>query len=315
MANLYKYMSADVADVLLVDDNNFSIKFSHLHEYNDPYEFFLTISYQRSAQELAFYNEMISMIQKQPVSCFSKSPINIPMWAHYANNSAGFVIEIDEEKLMSHISSIGFENVSSINDVQYYDTPSEEIEQYVQRAYHICKPRYIAYLQRLIRISAYLRKKTCWNYELERRLILSDDALIKPNDKLMILAVPLNCIKSIIIGPKADSELKNKLTKVSKLAQCKIYQMIIGKSTSMPYLIDDKNKTLIFNGFAIKKQKSSCKKCFEPVSPEQKICSWCSITQKERNDAAYRNSFRMLDRAGILESYLKNHGGIIRKTP
>lgn len=54
MANLYKYMSADIADVLLVNDNQFSIKFSHLHEYNDPYEFFLTIDYQRPAQELAF---------------------------------------------------------------------------------------------------------------------------------------------------------------------------------------------------------------------------------------------------------------------
>lgn len=43
MANLYKFMGADIVDKLMMDEKHIGIKFSHLHEYNDPYEFFLQL--------------------------------------------------------------------------------------------------------------------------------------------------------------------------------------------------------------------------------------------------------------------------------
>ena len=313
MANLYKYMSADIADVLLMNDNQFSIKFSHLHEYNDPYEFFLTIDYQRPAQELAFYNEMIGMVLQQPVSCFSKSPVNIPMWAHYANNSTGFVLEVDEDKFQAYISDSGFADITSIQDIEYRDIPFEGMEGILQRAYQICKPRYIGFLQQYIRTSAYLLKKTCWSYEQERRVILDEKALNKISEKLMILPIPLDCIKSIIIGAKADDSLTDKLTEISRLAQCQCYQIIIGRSTTNPYLINDRNNTFCFDGSEITEQDNSCHKCFEPVNPGQKVCAWCAITDDDRVEAAHRNSFRMLDRMGALEGYLERFEQIGRK--
>lgn len=313
MANLYKYMSADIADVLLVNDNQFSIKFSHLHEYNDPYEFFLTIDYQRPAQELAFYNEMIGMVLQQPVSCFSKSPVNIPMWAHYANNSTGFVLEIDEDKLDAYIAEAGFYDLFSINDITYRDTPLEGIEETLQRAYHLCKPRYIGFLQRYIRSSAYLLKKSCWSYELERRIVIDKRVLTKINDNLMILSIPLNCIKSMVIGSKADDSLISKLTEISMVAHCKIYQMIIGRSTTNPYLINERNITFCFDDSEITEQDNSCHQCFEPVDSGQKVCAWCAITDDDRVAAAHRNSFRMLDRMGTLEGYLERFDQIGRK--
>ncbi|WP_370561013.1 DUF2971 domain-containing protein [Edwardsiella tarda] len=305
MANLYKYMSPTIANVLLVDDSNFSIKFSQLNEYNDPYEFFLTIDYRRPPRELAFYNEMIGMVLKQPTTCFSKRPEIIPMWAHYANNSTGFVIEIDEEKLQAHISTIGVDDINSICDINYRDTPKEGMEQHLQRAYQICKPRYIAFLQQHIRYSAYLLKKTCWSYEQERRLIINEDALTKINENLMILPTPLNCIKSIIIGNKADRELEEKLLKISSIAKCNIYKMIIGKSTTSPYFIDHSGNTFIFDGDNITREYNTCRQCHEPVDSNQRLCSWCSISEEDKSEAAYRNTFRALDSAGILEDYLK----------
>lgn len=43
MTNLYKFMGADIIDKLMMDETHIGIKFSHLHEYNDPYEFSLLL--------------------------------------------------------------------------------------------------------------------------------------------------------------------------------------------------------------------------------------------------------------------------------
>ncbi|WPO00633.1 hypothetical protein [Pseudomonas sp. MUP55] len=97
--NLYKYMGPEIADKFLLPDGNCSLKFSYLKDYNDPFEFFLTIDYNQGPEILAYYNEMISMVTQQPVTCFSKSPLITPMWAHYASNSQGFLAEINEPAL------------------------------------------------------------------------------------------------------------------------------------------------------------------------------------------------------------------------
>lgn len=39
MTNLYKFMGADIIDKLMMDETHIGIKFSHLHEYNDPMSF------------------------------------------------------------------------------------------------------------------------------------------------------------------------------------------------------------------------------------------------------------------------------------
>ncbi|CAI1923231.1 Protein of uncharacterised function (DUF2971) [Serratia fonticola] len=310
MASLYKYMGADIADVLLMDDNHFSIKFSHLKDYNDPYEFFLTISYQRPAAELAFYNEMIGMVLQQPVTCFAKSPAIIPMWAHYANNSTGFSLEIDEDKLKQHILNAGYSDSSALVDVEYRDVPIDGINETLDRAYHICKPRYIGFLQRYIRYSAYSVKKTCWSYEQERRFIIDEDALTKINANLMVLAAPTDCIKSIIIGAKATPGLKRKLADISDKIGCQRYEMVIGKSTTEPFMIDPHQKTYRFDGENIAFQPYACQKCHEPVDAGVKQCAWCSITEIDQAEAAHRNSFRMLGEAGILDDYLESFQAI-----
>lgn len=59
---------------------------------------------------------------------FSKSPIVSPMWAHYANNHTGFVLEFDLDKLQEHF--IG----NPIWDVTYRNAPSEHLQPILQRA-------------------------------------------------------------------------------------------------------------------------------------------------------------------------------------
>lgn len=304
MANLYKYMGADIADRLMMDDTHFGIKFSHLKDYNDPYEFFLIISYDRSPDELAFYAEMIDMVIKQPATCFARSPVITPMWAHYAGNSTGFTIEIDEERLLEHLESMGVMSKSAIEDVRYQDEP-DDINDLLERACYIGKPRYIYFLQSYIRRSAYLRKQTCWSYEQERRLITSEHILSKVHDSLMLLPVPFECVTAFIAGCHADETLKNKLRLLARNAGAKYLEMMFGRTTTAPFMLLDGIQSYVYSGGEIIPAMASCQKCKEPTNTGEKICSWCSITDDHRRNAAASNSFRMLSSAGILEKYLE----------
>ena len=96
---LYKYMGAEILNMAFEKEGFCSLKCSYPKDYNDPYELFLTISFNQTPEVLAFYKSIVSEIQQYPTTCFSKSPIVTPMWAHYANNGTGFVIEIDEDPL------------------------------------------------------------------------------------------------------------------------------------------------------------------------------------------------------------------------
>lgn len=312
MANLYKFMGADVADKLMLDESHIGIKFSHLQDYNDPYEFFLTIDYNRSPEELAFYSEMIGMVLKQPATCFAKSPIITPMWAHYAGNSSGFVIEIDEDKLAAHIEEMGHSGSTTFSDVQYQDEP-DDIEELLSRAFILGKPRYIYFLQSYIRRAAYLRKQTCWSYEQERRVITSEDALIKVNDWLMLLPVPISCIKSLIVGKNADKKLKDSIRELANKCSTKYLEMVFGRSSTSPFMLKDGIETHVFNEGEIVTPPFYCRKCKEPVRHEAKMCAWCSITEVHKQRAAHSNSFRMLEDAGILQEYLTRMQNIGRR--
>ncbi|NUC53978.1 DUF2971 domain-containing protein [Escherichia coli] len=313
MSNLYKFMGADIVDKLMMDETHIGIKFSHLYQYNDPYEFFLTIDFNRGSDELAFYNEMIGMVTKQPATCFTKSPVISPMWAHYAGNSSGFVIEINEDKFKRFLRDIGFEDSCAIEDVEYKDSPDNDIEEILARAFHICKPRYIYWLQSFIRSAAYLTKQTCWSYEQERRVIINEKALTKPNDWLMLLPVPISCITGVIVGYKADDALKLKIQSLAKKAKCRYFEMVIGKTTTTPFLLSKNLKSHHFVDGRITAVPYQCKECHEPLYTESKVCGWCGITQQDVEMAEFRNSFRMIASYGGLEEYIASMEAITEK--
>lgn len=302
MSKLYKFMGENIADVLMIDDGFCGIKFSYLEDYNDPYEYFLTIDYNQSPEILAFYNEMINMVIKTPATCFAKSPNITPMWAHYSNNSEGFVIEIDEEKLDHYFKKLDFGY--TFGDIDYRDAPQEGMQGSLLRAYQICKPRHIHWLQTAISSAAYFTKKLCWSYEQERRMLISEEHLQKVSDNLMILKIPVSAVTGIICGAKAKPELKEKVASLSKKLGCKQFKMVIGRSQSEPYFLDKKKAPYIFNGSKMIEKRSFCKVCREPTPAKIQKCSWCSITKNHEVNAAHRNSFRMLNEAGILEDYI-----------
>lgn len=301
MPNLYKFLGESVADVLLNNKDDFGIKFSHLSDYNDPYEFFLTVDYGVPVDMLATYKEAIGMVVKAPATCFAKSPAILPMWAHYASNSNGFALEIDESKLCEYLDTIA-EKEYGFGDIDYQNEPHSNMTNLLAMAARRCKPRDMYFLYTAIRSAAYFTKTSDWSYERERRMVIGEEYL-KDIGGNSILFAPKGCIKSVIVGQKAKPELKEKIRAITSKIGCQILEIVIGQSSPNPYFKNEKGETLVFDGAEISKAQYFCAACKEPTESEIK-CSWCSITEDDEVGASSRNAFRIFHNHGILGDYL-----------
>lgn len=288
-------------------DGFFSLKFSKLENFNDPYEFFLTIDYNISSEKLATYNEMISMQLTYLATCFSKTPINTPMWAHYADDFQGYSLEINENHLTDYLKNINKNPI--FDDITYRNKASEYLNERLQYASIRCKPRDIYLFERAILHEAYFVKQKCWKYEQERRLILPKNNF--EIDSHGILWCPMNIINSVIVGYRASEELKTYLKTLSKNFNINYYEINPSKINLQPFMIDENKDTYRFNSKKkIKKVKYFCPNCNEPIKHFQTLCPWCSITEYDKQEAQIKNAFRILHSAGLLDSYIKQMDNI-----
>lgn len=279
-------------------------------DYNDPYELFLSIDTTIEPHLLAFYQESIREIPQYPTTCFSKSPIVVPMWAHYAHSSRGFVVEIDEEKLEELFDKL------SIIDITYTDSANEKISDSLRYAMTTHKPRHTFFLHKAILASAYFSKQTCWNYEQERRVVVPQD-YINDVDGNMIFSIPTECVSAIITGAKIESSYVEKAREIADMVGCELYQSFIGKSYPRMYMKDESGVVSVFDEERIIEAPLICDSCDEPIISRSELqdenkCSWCSITKSHRESAAESNPYRMLDDLGLLEDHIQEMEDIYR---
>ncbi|MHC1551213.1 DUF2971 domain-containing protein [Phyllobacterium sp. K27] len=95
MKIIFKYFSEGSLEHVFVRDGHVGIKCSLPEDYNDPFELFLGIDINQGSELLATYSDVVQEIPSLLTTCFSKSPVVSPMWAHYGNNHRGFVIGFD----------------------------------------------------------------------------------------------------------------------------------------------------------------------------------------------------------------------------
>lgn len=305
-SSLYKYVGPSYVDRIFAIDNHVTLKCGYPAEFNDPYELFLTMDFQEKPELIAFYTDVIGQLPQLPTTCFSKSPSVIPMWAHYATNLQGFAIELDEAKISTACPQSGFGNVD------YQNKPSTPVAENLYRAYEIGKFRYVHFLQRAVFSAAYYTKQRCWAYEMERRMVLEKSEVVERSG-VTLVDLPISTIKSIISGPRASEETVEALRLRARQADCRFLQMRIGKSTGIPYFLDESGGVAVFKGGTIKKVRTYCTDCNEPIPRKRvKLCSWCQIDDSHRQNAMDRNSYRVLHQCGLLESYLKNVNEIDR---
>lgn len=296
---LYKYAGAAFIDKIFENADMVTLKCGYPADFNDPYELFLTMDFTERPELIAFYGDVIGKLPELPTTCFSSSPSVVPMWAHYANNLQGFALEIDEEKLKKCFPESMFKNVT------YRDSPSESVAEHLSRAYVIGKFRYMHFLQASVFHAAYFTKQVCWSYEMERRMVVDETEIIK-RDELALIEIPTDCIRSIICGPRASEGTLASLRLHADSIGCAFMHMKIGRSSGIPFFTGHGEESTIFDGTRLIQAKNYCSKCKEPIKPYAEQCSWCQINESHREEAAARNSYRLLDQYGLLENYVEN---------
>ncbi len=301
--NLYKYFGPQVVDLVLTDAGA-TVKLSKPEDFNDPYELFLTVDYGVDASALAAYQELVGNIDQLPTTCFSNSPAVAPMWAHYGVNGSGFVIEFEEECLIDEFPE------SIFKDVTYRDTADDGLTEMLYRAHVIGKPRYTYFLRNGVFFAAYFTKASCWSYELERRMVVTDESEVRNVGSLILADVPKHCIRSLIAGPRAAPELRTLLQQRAALLGCSYYEAKIGRSSITPFFLDDQGRPHIFKEGRIVDADQSCEECSEPTLVGNDRCSWCQISDDDRRGAAISNPYRMLHNIGHLDEYLKQMDAI-----
>ena len=162
---IYKYFTHDVMHLVFNREGMCGVKCSLPKDYNDPYELFLGMDLNTPTDHLAFYNDIVGAIPQNPTTCFSQSPVVSPMWAHYANNHTGFVLEFDLDRLHKHFEGI------PIWEVSYRNAPHENLAKILEKAAVLKKPRYSYDLQKFVFVESYFTKYDEWSYERECRLV------------------------------------------------------------------------------------------------------------------------------------------------
>lgn len=304
--NLFKYFGPEAIDKVFTTPELVTLKCSLPKDFNDPYELFLTVDLDQDADTMAFYADCVGEIPQHPTTCFSRSPLVVPMWAHYAKNSTGFAVEFDEEMLGENFQESHFDNID------YRDTPNEALTDMLYRASGIGKPRYVYLLQRWVMNAAYFTKMTCWGYEQERRMVTGENE-VRSAGQLLLLDIPRDCVKTIIAGPQASDELITKLKEKAEGLQCDYFQLKIGRSSALPYLVNDAGEPFCFKDGEIVRSACGCASCQEPVLSPREQCSWCQIDESHAQAAAQRNPFRMYHELGMLESYIRGMDNITRQ--
>lgn len=279
------------------------VKCSLPKTYNDPYELFLGMDLNTPADQLAFYRDVVGGIPQNPTTCFSQSPIVSPMWAHYANNHSGFVLEFDLKGLQKNFEG------NPIWEVSYRKAPHENLKEILKRAAVLKKLRYTYDLQQFVFVESYFAKYDEWSYELEYRFVdmnrVTEDVFGNS-----ILFIPIELVTSIILGSKFPDENLEATTILAEENKISWYQLYIGKSHPKPYMKNNNNEVFSFENGRISKTEHVCSGCAEPLVSLGTRCPWCNITEAHEEEAARNNLFRMLDRMGQLESYMESMGKI-----
>lgn len=295
---LYKYCSPEFLELMFDRSGFCGIKCSFPRDYNDPYELFLSVDLKGSTELLATYREIVQDIPQYPTTCFSKQPTVSPMWAHYANNHTGFVLEFDADLIKRHFKDL------QIKDVIYREDPDPALEDYLRRAAFTKKPRHAVWLQNAIIHQAYYSKFSSWKYEEESRLVASEKDIKRISDA-MVLFVPTDCLSAIIVGSNSSTELTDRSKEIAEKCGASWLHSQIGKSMSSPFFKYADGSVWSFRDGQIAKAENVCGKCSEPINIKEELCPWCRITDKHLLEAARGNPLRIMDHFGILDEYLQ----------
>ncbi|MDX0563766.1 DUF2971 domain-containing protein [Sinorhizobium medicae] len=300
MSLIFKYFSERVLEHVFTRDDYVGIKCSLPKDYNDPFELFLGVDLEQGSELLATYSEVVHEIPPLFTTCFSRSPVVSPMWAHYANDHKGFVLGFEIANLQNIFPEI------LVRDMSYRDRPSERLVDFARMAAERKKPRDAQALRDIVLYEGYFSKYAEWGYEQEVRAVNLENYLEDVNGN-KVLYLPAECIAAIVCGAKSSEQTRKELEELAAELDAEFYVEKIGRSYPTPFLLHDNVQPRVFTGGTIASPPGQCVECEEPLRTAGHLCPWCSIDEADRINAASNNPFRILDHYGLLEQYVQNY--------
>ena len=302
----YKYLRSASVEKVSAEAGTCAFKCSYPRDFNDPYELFLTVDYEQDPEVPAYYHEVIGAIPQLATTCFSKSPEVVPMWAHYAENHTGVVIEVDEDCVLERYPEIAF------GDVDYRDGADPDILKALHHAIGTKKPRHTYIVQKAVLSAAYYTKLLSWSYEQERRLLARPEETVTVDGNVLV-RMPIRCVTSLIVGFRATAETKSAVKELSARNRCRYLEMKVGRTRAKPFFVDEKGNVWVFEGGQFIESASVCESCGEPIHDGKDQCSWCAMTPEDADQAARQNPMRMLANYELLEGYYRDMAEIDRR--
>jgi len=97
-------------------------------------------------------------------------------------------------------------------------------------------------------------------------------------------------LRCVILGPNAESSVKDLCKARAEEWSVPIVQLRIGARTFKPFFTDSDLRASTWSGDDFQSIASVCGGCFEPADlSESGMCQWCSINEEAQNSAAGRS--------------------------
>ncbi len=143
--------------------------------------------------------------------------------------------------------------------------------------------------------------------------MLVREAETRRDGELILMDVPKECVTALLCGPRASADTVQAVQAKALELGCRYLELKVGRSSPVPFFVNSEGYSFVFSGGAIQAAECACGSCGEPLLTDDDECSWCQITEAHADDAARSNPYRILDHAGMLDSYVEEMDEITRR--
>jgi hypothetical protein len=129
--------------------------------------------------------------------------------------------------------------------IEYTDGPATIDSGHIRHAYVTGKRRHTFFLLAKAHRAAYFRKRTDWQYESERRVVVTQDAVEDRNGVLLCRVKP-QALRYIILGPRTTPTLRELCTARAQQWSVPLLELRIGARTFTPFFAGADNSAAIW---------------------------------------------------------------------
>jgi len=151
-------------------------------------------------------NELIGIL------CLSETPLNLQMWAHYADEGKGYVIGFDSTNQYFGMNNVNDTILNKVMKVRYSkDKPKVIISDYADDRVP-SEDRLLQFAYDFI-----FTKAMNWSYEEEWRMLknLKEAEITLDSGKVFLMKYPKTSVSSIIVGYKTPEERINEIVRIA----------------------------------------------------------------------------------------------------